>query len=401
MNNEVITKAIDAVLNGGPSYCKFLSANDSGETGGHQSGILISKSAKAMLWSDEQMKENHILKKYGRIRWQDAYNTDCTFTWYESKNELRITGFGRGKSPLSAEFTGALFVMIKDSEEDYRGYLLNTDDDIEQFLDAFGLSPAETNRPIEISQVRPELREKQAIDYFINSLKVDFPTSSEMSQAARLIHYQVYLNRSLAIKDPDSILLRWTDLEYTLFRALEHARYGDIVARGFHSVDDFVIMANQVLNRRKSRAGKSLEHHLAAIFDENKIFYSAQAVTEGNKKPDFLFPSEEAYHDMSFQTEKLCTLAAKTTCKDRWRQILNEADRLRDENKFLCTMQQGISAAQMDEMKAEKVILVVPKAYHSAYPKEKRDMIWTLGKFVNYIKEQEKNSIYSYCPIPE
>lgn len=85
-----------------------------------------------------------------------------------------------------------------------------------------------------------------------------------------------------------------------------------------------------------------------------------------------------------------CALqAAKTTCKDRWRQILNEADRLRDENKYLCTMQQGISSAQMDEMQAEKVILVVPKAYHSAYPAEKRDRIWTLSKFVNYVKEIE------------
>ncbi|MCI5837051.1 MAG: hypothetical protein MR209_04395 [Veillonellaceae bacterium] len=198
----------------------------------------------------------------------------------------------------------------------------------------------------------------------------------------------------LAVKDPDIILLRWTDQEYTLFRAIEHARYGDIVASGFASVDDFVVMANRVLNRRKSRAGKSLEHHLSAIFDENKIHYAAQAVTEGNKKPDFLFPSEEAYRDMTFGIEKLCTLAAKTTCQDRWRQILNEADRLRDENKYLCTMQQGISAAQMDEMQAEKVILVVPKAYHSAYPKEKRDRIWTLGRFVNYVREIE--GIVSY-----
>ena len=52
-------------------------------------------------------------------------------------------------------------------------------------------------------------------------------------------------------------------------------------------------------------------------------------------------------------------------------------------------MQQGISSAQMDEMQAEKVILVVPKAYHSAYPKEKRDRIWTLGRFMNYVKEIE------------
>ena len=389
MNSDVAAKAIDAVLNGSPSYCKFLSANDSGETGGHQSGILISKSAKAMFWTDDELRENHILKKYGRIRWQDAYDTDCTFTWYASKNELRITGFGRGKSPLTSEFTGALFVMVKDSEEDYRGYLLNTDDDIGQFLDAFGLTPAETNRPIEIDRTSPEIREKLAIDSFIDTLKVEFPASSDMAQAARNIQYQVYLNRSLAVNDPDSILLRWTEQEYTLFRAIEHARYGDIVARGFSSVEAFVVMANQVLNRRKSRAGKSLEHHLAAIFDENKICYTAQAVTEGNKKPDFLFPSEEAYHDMTFTVEKLCTLAAKTTCKDRWRQILNEANRLREENKYLCTMQQGISAAQMDEMETEKVILVVPRAYHSAYPKEKRDRIWTLGKFVNYVREME------------
>lgn len=389
MNSDVAAKAIEAVLKGSPSYCKFLSANDSGETGGHQSGILISKSAKAMFWTDDELRENHILKKHGRIRWQDDYDTDCTFTWYASKNELRITGFGRGKSPLTSEFTGALFVMVKDSEEDYRGYLLNTDDDIGQFLDAFGLTPAETNRPLKTDGINPKIREKLAIDSFIDTLKVEFPASADMSKAARNIQYQVYMNRSLAVNDPDSILLRWTEQEYTLFRAIEHARYGDIVAGGFSSVEDFVVMANQVLNRRKSRAGKSLEHHLAAIFDENKICYTAQAVTEGNKKPDFLFPSEEAYHDMTFTVEKLCTLAAKTTCKDRWRQILNEANRLREENKYLCTMQQGISAAQMDEMETEKVILVVPKAYHTAYPKEKRDRIWTLGKFVNYVREME------------
>lgn len=389
MNSDVAAKAIEAVLKGYPSYCKFLSANDSGETGGHQSGILISKSAKAMFWTDDELRENHILKKHGRIRWQDDYDTDCTFTWYASKNELRITGFGRGKSPLTSEFTGALFVMVKDSEEDYRGYLLNTDDDIGQFLDAFGLTPAETNRPLKTDGINPKIREKLAIDSFIDTLKVEFPASADMSKAARNIQYQVYMNRSLAVNDPDSILLRWTEQEYTLFRAIEHARYGDIVAGGFSSVEDFVVMANQVLNRRKSRAGKSLEHHLAAIFDENKICYTAQAVTEGNKKPDFLFPSEEAYHDMTFTVEKLCTLAAKTTCKDRWRQILNEANRLREENKYLCTMQQGISAAQMDEMETEKVILVVPKAYHTAYPKEKRDRIWTLGKFVNYVREME------------
>ena len=92
---------------------------------------------------------------------------------------------------------------------------------------------------------------------------------------------------------------------------------------------------------------------------------------------------------MSFSIDKLCILAAKTTCKDRWRQILNEADRMKDENKYLCTMQQGISRAQMDEMQEAKVILVVPQPYIKAYPADRRDRIWTLSKFVDYIKRME------------
>lgn len=389
MRNDLVVKAVVASGNGLSAYCKFLSANDSGETGGHQAGILISKSAKDMLFSEHELRENHILKKTGVIKWQDDFTTSCTFTWYESKNELRITGFGRGFPLLRPDFTGALFVLIKDSERDYQGYIFNTDEDIQEFLDSFGLTPAETNRPIQASQITAEFREKQAFDEFISGLTTDFPASAEMSRAARTIQYSVYNNRSLVLSDPDNMLLRWTEGEYRLFRAIEQARYGDTVARGFGSVDDFIMIANQVLNRRKSSAGKSLEHHLAAIFDENSIQYTAQAVTEGNKKPDFLFPSEEAYHDMTFSIDRICTLAAKTTCKDRWRQILNEADRLRDENKYLCTMQQGISSAQMDEMQQEKVILVVPRPYIAAYPRDRRDRIWTLGRFVHYVKEME------------
>ena len=389
MTEELVSKAIESVTAGRASYCKFLSANDSGETGGHQSGILISMSARDMLFTPEEMRNNHILKKTGKILWQSDYTTNCTFTWYTSKNELRITGFGRGLSPLSPELTGALFVLVKLDEENYDGYLFNTDDSIRDFLDSFGMTPAETNRLIETNQILPEVRQTQAIKAFIATLDVEFPVSSQMSAAARMLENNIFSNHYLISSDPDQILLRWTDEEFRLFKALEEARYGELVSRGFSTVDDFVLMANQVLNRRKSRAGKSLEHHLSAIFDENNIQYTAQAITEGNKKPDFLFPSEEAYHDMTFSVEKLCTLAAKTTCKDRWRQILSEANRLRDKNKYLCTFQQGISSQQLDEMQGEKVILVVPKEYHTYYPRDKRDRLWTVKHFVDYVMEME------------
>ena len=389
MADDLVGRAIQSVTEGQASYCKFLSANDSGETGGHQSGILISLSASNMLFTQDEMRNNHILKKTGEMLWQDDFRTACTFTWYTSKNELRITGFGRGKSPLSPELTGALFVLIKFDEENYEGFLFNTDESIREFLDSFGMTPAETNRPIETGQISAEVRQTQAIRDFIMTLDVDFPASIQMSAAARVLEENIFYNSRMIITDPDQMLLRWTDEEFRLFKALEEDRYGKIVNKGFSSVDDFVLLANQVLNRRKSRAGKSLEHHLSAIFDQNRIQFTAQAITEGNKKPDFLFPSEEAYHDMTFSVEKLCTLAAKTTCKDRWRQILNEADRLRDRHKYLCTMQQGISSAQMDEMQAENVILVVPKPYIKAYPRDRQERIWTISHFVNYVKEME------------
>lgn len=99
--------------------------------------------------------------------------------------------------------------------------------------------------------------------------------------------------------------------------------------------------------------------------------------------------AQASYHDMTFPTERLISLAAKTTCKDRWRQVINEADRLRDRPKYLCTLQQGISPAQMDEMQSENVILVVPRQYITSYPADRQDRIWTLSKFVSYVREVE------------
>ena len=296
---------------------------------------------------------------------------------------------GIGFPFLKPEQTGALFVFTKQTDIDYSGYFLETDEEIGEFLDTFGISPTETNSLIDVQKVSTERQEKLAVQEFINSLEVDFPISDVMSAAARDIEEKVYNHAEYVVTNPDRKIISWTNMEYALFRALEYARYGEMITRGFQSVDEFVKVANVVLNRRKSRAGKSLEHHLAAIFDGNEIDYSSQAVTEGNKKPDFLFPSQAAYFDYNFPIDHIVSLAAKTTCKDRWRQVLNEADRLKDRPKYLCTLQQGISGAQMDEMQAANVILVVPKPYIEAYPKDRRDRIWTLSGFVKYVKAIE------------
>lgn len=391
MTTEYSNQAIQAVLNGQRGFCKFLSANDTGATGGHQAGIYIPKSSIEILFSEPGQKgENK--DKWVKVKWQDDFVTDTRFIYYGkgTRNEYRITNFGRDFPFLTTEYTGALFVFVKADEENYLGYVLNSDDDIETFLNAFGLSPTETNCLIDTGKIQPETHEQIAIQEFICSLDVDFPASEIMSAAARDIQNRAYDHIEYIQTNPDRKIIEWTNMEYALFRALEYARYGDIITKGFTSVDEFVKVANMVLNRRKSRAGKSLEHHLAAIFDGNELEYSAQAVTEGNKKPDFIFPSKEAYHNSGFSVDRLISLAAKTTCKDRWRQVLNEADRLKGKPKYLCTLQQGISGAQMDEMQAENVILVVPQPYIKTYPSDRQDRIWTLSRFVQYVKAIEE-----------
>ena len=192
---------------------------------------------------------------------------------------------------------------------------------------------------------------------FFHTLNGNFlPKGQVMSAAAREINEKVNDHSEFIIDKPDTKLIEWADLEYELFRYIEESQYGDIIRKGFSSMKDFIDVANSVLNRRKSRAGKSLEYHLEAIFSGNGLEFETQVVTEENKKPDFVFPSGAAYHSLSFDPKKLTVLGAKTTCKDRWRQVVTEADKV--DVKYLCTLQQGISPQQL-LLKAESSYLLL------------------------------------------
>ena len=149
-----------------------------------------------------------------------------------------------------------------------------------------------------------------------------------------------------------------------------------------------------MLNRRKSRAGESLEHHLACIFTQNHLVFEEQVVTENNKKPDFLFPNAECYHNLRFPADDLIVLGAKTTCKDRWRQVLTEADRV--DVKYLFTLQQGISKNQLREMHDSRLTLVVPTGYISSFRSEYRQEIRDLSGFIRIVKEKQERLPRNY-----
>ncbi|WP_210211312.1 type II restriction endonuclease [Mesorhizobium sp. M2A.F.Ca.ET.043.05.1.1] len=115
-------------------------------------------------------------------------------------------------------------------------------------------------------------------------------------------------------------------------------------------MDGFLAFSLSVQNRRKSRAGQSLEHHLEALFQARSIRFSRGAETENRNRPDFLFPGHAEYTDSGFSPDLLTMLESKSTLKDRWRQVLPEAARI--PSKHLLTLEPAISENQTDQMKA-------------------------------------------------
>lgn len=107
-------------------------------------------------------------------------------------------------------------------------------------------------------------------------------------------------------------------------------------------------------------------------------------VIEGGKRPDFLFPSVPAYEDASFPANRLRMLAAKTTCKDRWRQVINEADRI--PVKHLLTLQEGVSDGQFREMQEACVQLVVSAGLHDSYPDSVKPHLVSFESFLGDVR---------------
>ncbi|WP_304976647.1 type II restriction endonuclease [Duncaniella muris] len=388
--NNLLESAINAIQRSEKAWCRYITANDTGQTGGHQSGFYVPKCAAPLLF-DELGRKGENKEKTVSILWQDDFYTTSRMKYYGqgTRNEYRITRFGRDFPFLNDEYIGSLLILSKMTDSDYVAYVLSSDDDIDGFYAYFNLSPNETNQLITAGGTDPDKKLEMFFQEHVRELD-DFPTTLQMSSLAQLNFNKAHsISKSDFIKSPDSLLLSWLDAEYRLFRLIEEKIYSGKLKNAFESVDEFVRIANEVLNRRKSRAGKSLEHHLSELFSKNDLVFEEQALTEGKKRPDFLFPNSSCYHNFEFPAEDLVVLGAKTTCKDRWRQVLSEADRV--EEKYLFTLQQGISLSQLKEMSDAKLTLIVPKPYIQSFPKAYQNQLKDLSEFIGIVKRRQDN----------
>jgi len=212
-----------------------------------------------------------------------------------------------------------------------------------------------------------------------------FPTSKILS--AETLKALDDCIRDFRRTEPDKRLLLSVHAEYRLFRMMERKLCGPLVTQPFRDIDDFLGVAQTILQRRKGRAGLSFQNHFESLLTDHSVSFSSQPVLKDNSRPDFILPNILAYNDARYPRDKITVLALKTTCRDRWRQVLEEAPDV--PKRHILTLQPGISVSQLRQMKAANVSLVVPEELQKDYNvKESGIELLTVGAFIKQVQRQ-------------
>jgi len=319
------------------------------------------------------------------IRWQDGRHTKSRVTWYGDKTraEYRLTRFGRKFPFLNKGSVGDLFVLVPTGRNQFDAFVFDSEDDIEAILGALGLDISDgwgVFKGGSLVSDDPAQCEADQILQFVQDHK-KFPAGDVFSDKAVEIVDSCYPKLSTA--SVDERLLRSLEVEFRLFRSVESSICGREVAGPFGGIDEFLGVAATIMGRRKSRAGRSLENHVAKALERSGIEHDLR-VRDVQGAPDLVIPGVEQYRDLKFPRNQVFVVGVKTTCKDRWRQILNEGPLVKQ--KYLLTVQPGISAPQVKEMIQSDVTLVVPEPLHQQYPTEVRPLLNSVEEFLDQVQ---------------
>ncbi len=383
-------------------YMKRLSGNDTLANGTHQAGPYIPTQILFRIFPSicqsnvenpdvyfDLYIDSHLDHKKVRAVWYNNKHRGGT------RNEARLTNLGGSSSALlDPESTGALTIFAFsgiDSEETSTCNVWVCRNEVEEDLVEERLGPVEPGRngwrlwsPDLATQTdlwrkgqNGSLPCRLAVHDLPPKWLDKFPTGHEIVDRAIELQTEHGL-------DPDNRLIKRRRCETELFHSVEEATVMPIIEQGIQTIEDFINLAQTVLQRRKARSGRSLELHVKQILVEEKVRedeqFSYQPQSEPRKRPDFLFPSERAYKDPEFPARHLRMLAVKTTCKERWQQILNEADRV--PTKHLLTLQHGVSEREFRRMTEAGIQLVVPDPLQSEFPKAVRPQLQSFESFI-------------------
>lgn len=226
-----------------------------------------------------------------------------------------------------------------------------------------------------------------SLDTIIERFGMSFPKTKVFSDLARATLPEVSV-----LENPDNALIAWLNHEEAMFRRLEKRIVSERIEKGFldhgeADVDSFIKFSLSVQNRRKSRMGHSLENHVSAIFDAHEVSYSSQVRTEKGKRPDYIFPDAVSYFDQNFDVNSLTMLAAKSSCKDRWSQVLPEAERI--VHKHLLTLEPAIAESTTQTMRESYLQLIVPSSIQVSYNRKQQEWLWSVADFLDLVKSRQ------------
>jgi len=343
---------------------------------------------------------------------QEAINDEGFLSWYDSRrahptrSEYRLYFSNTEVSELASEGDtvfiatcpdGSMMVIVTpaySTMENQIAWLFGVQDQLEMAFEVREIRTDERGEVdfavryiLEALELEPEEPETAFLDVMLERFGETLPTTKIFSAFARST-----LDDVSAKDDPDAALIAWIQQEEMLFRRFERHIVEDRLKAGFVNSDGadvsgFLKFSISVQNRRKSRMGQALENHLEEVFSQTGVRHVRGAMTENRAKPDFLFPGINEYKDETFPEAHLTMLGSKSSCKERWRQVLPEAMRIK--NKHLFTLEPGISEHQTTEMQALNLQLVLPRSLHNTYRPTQQDWLMSLEEFLGLVMKRE------------
>lgn len=385
-------------------YVKKLSLNDRDWAhlpNKHQAGIYIPPAERdagffPLLAAKERDDADaaRIREAYFEIEWPTVGERKrARLVHYTSKgSETHLTGLP--KPPFRMASPASLLIIGKRGGR-YKAMVVDSEsDEYDAAHDALSLHPDFRSGIFATTDVRRE-REEKVVSFIDEMVRAFFdgtfpelalryrsmPTTSELAAVAR----NRYLNENglenlnpFAMENPgDALRAISRGLEYEIFkdyqikaRSIDLARMilGDdpskaslektlrAVVLDFPKIDALMLSAAQ---QRKSRAGYSFEHHIEAMLADGAIPFEKQVVIEAKKRPDFILPSRALYADSNRDHDEALVLSAKTTLRERWKQVGGE---MRDCDLYLATVDENIAGNAIDDMASQGIRLVVPES---------------------------------------
>jgi hypothetical protein len=294
---------------------------------------------------------------------------------------------------------GRLLILIAQRESSMEAqtkWLFDIHDESEQSFEVHDATSVDVGAfeatILEALGIIVEAKDDTLLDVMLDKWGYSFPTNLAFARLAQDSLKDV----DPAHDDPDDTVIAYYDRNFLLFKVFEKAviqheyDQSPFVEDGTIDVDEFTTFYTKVRNRRMSRAGTSLELHISRILDARGISYTAQAHTEDGKKPDFVFPSQEAYDDATFPELRLRMLASKTSLKDRFRQVADEAARIKDKHLFTITPG-DVTHPKLRQMDDLHIRLVMPRSVRDTYDSAVKSETLLFSDFLDEITELQNS----------